>query len=83
MKTINYMPKGVCSSLIKIEINDNDIIESVVFTGGCQGNLAGIGRLLEGMPVNTAIEKLKNIKCGRKSTSCPDQLAIALTNDKI
>lgn len=72
-----YKPTGVCSQAINIEL-DGDIIQSVSFTGGCNGNLQGIGALVRGMKVTDAIERLKGIKCGFKSTSCPDQLAKAL-----
>lgn len=74
---MRYQPKGVCSSSIDIE-TDNNIIKSVNFTGGCNGNLQGISRLVQNMPIEEAIHKLKGIKCGFKSTSCPDQLAHAL-----
>ena len=73
----SYKPKGVCSRNIEFEIVDNKISE-VSFTGGCAGNLLGISTLVKGMDVQEAIKKLKGIKCGTKSTSCPDQLAIAL-----
>lgn len=74
---MRYQPKGVCSTSIDIEL-DNNIIKSVAFTGGCNGNLQGISRLVEGMEVQDAIQRLKGIRCGFKSTSCPDQLAQAL-----
>ncbi len=74
---MQYKPKGVCSSSIDIEL-ENDIIRSVQFTGGCHGNLQGISRLVEGMKIEDAISRLKGIRCGFKSTSCPDQLAQAL-----
>lgn len=74
---MRFQPKGVCSSSIDIETNE-DIIKSVHFTGGCNGNLQGISRLVEGMQIEDAISKLKGIKCGFKATSCPDQLAHAL-----
>ena len=74
---MRYMPKGVCSSAIDIELN-GDIIESVSFTGGCHGNLQGISALVKGMKVEDAISRLKGIRCGFKNTSCPDQLAQAL-----
>ena len=74
---MRYQPKGVCSTAIDIEL-DNGIIKSVAFTGGCNGNLQGISRLVEGMAVQDAIDRLKGIQCGFKSTSCPDQLAHAL-----
>lgn len=74
---MRYVPKGVCSNAIDIDVT-NGIIESVSFTGGCNGNLQGISRLVRGMKIEEAIERLKGIKCGFKSTSCPDQLAQAL-----
>lgn len=73
----DYNPKGTCSQKISIEILDNKVKE-VVFTGGCNGNLNGISSLVKGMRVDQVIEKLEGIKCGSKSTSCPDQLAKAL-----
>ena len=72
-----YRPKGVCSSAIDVEVEDG-IIKSVSFTGGCNGNLQGISRLVAGMKIEDAISRLKGIKCGYKNTSCPDQLALAL-----
>ncbi|MDC7124102.1 MAG: TIGR03905 family TSCPD domain-containing protein [Spirochaetales bacterium] len=77
MDELCYYPKGVCSKKIDIKI-DNDIVESVGFTGGCPGNLLGIGALVKGMDIKEVCEKLEGIKCGRKNTSCPDQLAKAL-----
>lgn len=73
----SYIPKGVCSTNISFTI-DEDKITQVIFTGGCPGNLFGISNLVKGMSVCDAIEKLKGISCGNKSTSCPDQLALAL-----
>lgn len=72
-----YKPTGVCSQAIDIEL-DGDTIRSVSFSGGCNGNLQGISSLVQGMKAKDAIEKLRGIKCGFKSTSCPDQLAKAL-----
>lgn len=74
---MRYQTKGTCASAIDIEVKDG-IIESVRFTGGCNGNLQGISALVKGMKVEDAISKLKGIRCGFKSTSCPDQLAHAL-----
>ena len=74
---MKYKTSGTCSSAIDIEIKDG-IIDSVSFTGGCNGNLQGISRLVEGMKPEDAIKMLKGIRCGYKSTSCPDQLARAL-----
>lgn len=74
---ITYRPKGVCSELMEIDVND-DIIQKVEVLGGCSGNLQGISALLVGMPVGEAISKLRGIRCGFKPTSCPDQLSKAL-----
>ncbi len=76
-----YITKGVCSRSIEIEIN-NDILESVKYVGGCNGNLQGISALVKGLTVDEVIEKLQNIRCGFKSTSCPAQLAEALKQYK-
>ena len=72
-----YKPKGVCSQSIEINMNGN-VIDSVAFTGGCNGNLQGISSLVKGMTAEEAISRLKGIRCGFKPTSCPDQLAQAL-----
>ena len=74
---IAYIPKGVCSKQINIEVEDG-IVKSVEYIGGCNGNLKGIGSLVKGMKVEDVIERLENIKCGMKNTSWPDQLAQAL-----
>ena len=74
---MKYQTKGTCSSSIDIELKDG-VIDSVVFTGGCNGNLQGISALVKGMSPEEAISRLKGIRCGFKSTSCPDQLAQAL-----
>jgi len=78
MNTINYKTNGVCSRNIEIVIDDNNIIKSATFVGGCHGNTQGISKLVVGMDAGEVIKRLKNIKCGFKSTSCPDQLATAL-----
>ena len=75
--TITYRPKGVCSRLMRGEVEDG-IIRQVEVQGGCSGNLQGISRLLVGMPVQQAIERMEGVRCGGKPTSCPDQLAKAL-----
>ena len=75
---ITYRPRGVCSRLMEIEVEDNKIV-SVAVTGGCDGNLKGISRLVEGMDVDEAIRRMQGIRCGGKPTSCPDQLSIALS----
>ena len=74
---ISYKTSGVCSRTINIEIED-EIIKSVYFEGGCNGNTKGISALVEGMRVDDVIDRLEGIKCGFKGTSCPDQLAKAL-----
>ena len=76
MKTV-YKPRGVCSSAIDIETEDG-IVKSVRFTGGCDGNLQAISRLVAGMSADDVVKHFEGIKCGRKDTSCPDQLAKAL-----
>lgn len=74
---MTYKTQGTCSTQIDIEV-DGDIIKSVKFTGGCNGNLQGVSRLVEGMKAEDAIAKLRGIKCGFKPTSCPDQLSYAI-----
>ncbi|MBR6478566.1 MAG: TIGR03905 family TSCPD domain-containing protein [Lachnospiraceae bacterium] len=78
---MRYQTSGTCSTAIDVEVKDG-IIESVQFTGGCNGNTKGICALVKGMPVDEAISRLKGIKCGMKPTSCPDQLARALEQAK-
>lgn len=77
----SFTPRGVCSSRIDIEVEDGVVLD-VVYTGGCNGNLKGIGALTKGMKIDDVIERLKDIKCGFKNTSCPAQLALALTEIK-
>lgn len=72
-----YKTKGTCSVKIFFEIEDEKV-KNVEYLGGCNGNLQGIGRLVEGMDVNEVIARLEGIHCGMKPTSCPDQLATAL-----
>lgn len=75
--TYTYSPTGVCSQRIDLELEDG-VIRSVAFTGGCNGNLQGICRLVAGMSAQEAIQRLQGIQCGWKPTSCPDQLSKAL-----
>lgn len=75
--TIRYRPRGVCSSLLEIEVEEG-IVRSIQVMGGCSGNLQGIARLVEGMPVEEVVRRLEGIRCGMKATSCPDQIAQAL-----
>ncbi len=74
---ITYTPNGVCSRQIDLDI-ENDIIVGAKYTGGCSGNTQGVAALVIGMSVEDAISRLSGIRCGMKSTSCPDQLAKAL-----
>lgn len=74
---MQYRPRGVCSRLIEFDIEDGKV-KNVSFEGGCNGNLQGIARLIEGMDVDEVISRVEGIRCGFKSTSCPDQLAQAL-----
>ena len=76
-KKFTFYPEGVCSMMIEIEL-DGDTIKDVVFTGGCNGNLSGISKLIKGMKAEDVIEKLEGTTCGFKDTSCPDQLSKAL-----
>lgn len=78
MKQFDYTTQGTCSRSIHIELNDDNTINNVSFIGGCNGNLKGIGKLIEGMPAKEVAEKLRGVTCGFKNTSCPDQLAQAL-----
>ena len=79
--TFEYTPKGVCSRFMAFDVEDGKITD-VVIKGGCNGNLKGICALVKGMDVNEVIDKLKDIKCGFKDTSCPAQLAAALMQYK-
>ena len=72
-----YKTKGTCSQRILFELNDG-IVSNVQFIGGCNGNLQGISRLVEGLSADEVIEKISGIRCGMKPTSCPDQLATAI-----
>ncbi len=75
--TVEYDPRGVCSRHMSVSAEDGVITNVKVF-GGCDGNLQGISRLVVGMKVEDAIEKLQGIDCGGKGTSCPDQLSKAM-----
>ena len=72
-----YRTSGVCSSEINFDIEDGKL-HNIVFTNGCNGNLKSIGRLLEGMTPEFAVERLEGVQCGYKDTSCGDQLARAV-----
>lgn len=72
-----YIPAGICAKKITFTV-ENNTVHQVEFANGCPGNLQALGKLVEGMPVETVIERLKGIHCGNKTTSCADQLARAL-----
>ena len=76
-----YRTKGTCSQQILFDVEDNKL-HNIEFIGGCNGNLQGISKLVEGMDVDEVIRRLDGIHCGMKDTSCPDQLANALRQAK-
>lgn len=76
-----FKPKGVCCQKMIIDVNEN-VVNDVQFIGGCSGNTQGVGALIKGMEINEAISRLEGIRCGFKTTSCPDQLAKALKEVK-
>ena len=78
MKQLLYKTHGTCSQFIDVTVDDDDVIRQVFFMGGCNGNLQGICRLVEGQKIDDVIGKLNGIRCGAKETSCPDQLCRAL-----
>ena len=73
----SYRTRGVCSMQIDFHL-DGDVVHDVHFTGGCNGNLKAISKLVEGMTVDQIEGYLKGNTCGRNTTSCADQLAIAV-----
>ena len=77
----DYKTKNTCSSMISLDM-DGDVVRNVRFTGGCNGNLQGVSKLVEGMTVDQIENKLSGIRCGMKPTSCPDQLAKAVREAK-
>ena len=72
-----FKTSGTCSQRILFDV-ENGKVKNVQFIGGCNGNLKGIAALVDGMDVDTVIERVRGIRCGMKQTSCPDQLAQAL-----
>ncbi len=82
MQNFTYRPRGVCSKLFEISVEDDKLV-SFSAVGGCSGNLQGIGLLTAGMPVDEVIRRLEGVRCGFKDTSCPDQLALALKAWKV
>ena len=77
METFAYEPKGVCARQLVITVDDNRIAD-IEIIGGCPGNLLGISNLLKGMEIDEVIKRFNGVPCGRKPTSCPDQIATAL-----
>ncbi len=77
MTHFTYTPSGVCSRRIELDMEGN-IIRGITFTGGCSGNTRGVAALAVGMTAEELINRCEGIRCGFKSTSCPDQLARAL-----
>jgi len=77
-KHVQYKTVGTCSQIIDVTADENNIIQQVFFLGGCNGNLQGISLLVRGQHIDDVIKKLDGVRCGMKSTSCPDQLCRAL-----
>ena len=77
-KQMTYKTKGVCSSAIDFELDEEKKLHNVTFRGGCSGNTQGIAKLVEGMDAQEVIRRLDGIRCGMRPTSCPDQLSKAL-----
>ena len=76
--TYTFYPRGVCSQEMRVDVDEQGIIRSMEVYGGCSGNLQGISALITGQKAEDVIDRLEGIKCGRKPTSCPDQLARGL-----
>ena len=76
--TYSFRPHGVCSQEMRVDLDEQGRIANLEVLGGCSGNLKGISALVRGMSAREAVERLKGIRCGAKSTSCPDQLAQGL-----
>ena len=79
--TVTFRPQGTCSQEMHVQLSEDNVIEKLEVLGGCSGNLQGIAALVQGMPAREAIAKLKGIRCGFKTTSCPDQLAKGLERE--
>lgn len=78
MKEVVFTTQGTCSKLIRVVLNDDNVVEDVQFVGGCNGNLQGICSLIKGQKAADVINRVKGISCNGRPTSCPDQLAVAL-----
>ncbi len=80
MQHFEFAPRGVCAKNISLDLSDDgQTIENVQFTGGCNGNLKAVGKLVEGRPVDEVVQILTGNTCGPRPTSCADQLTIALS----
>lgn len=75
---MDYKTRGTCSTMIHFDLDEDKCVHNLSFEGGCNGNLGGISKLVEGMPAQKVIDTLEGTRCGFKKTSCPDQLAKAL-----
>ena len=78
MRSIEYRPMGVCSNKMVVECDENEVITKVQIVGGCPGNSLGVSKLCVGRKIDEVINDLEGVRCGAKSTSCPDQLSKAL-----
>ena len=78
MQNYNYRLNGTCARMVSFDLDENQCIHNVEFIGGCNGNLKGIGALVEGMPAADIADRVAGVTCGPKSTSCPDQLSRAI-----
>jgi len=76
--TYTFRPRGVCAQQMRVDLDEQGVIQELQVLGGCNGNLQGIAALVKGMPAQEAVQRLKGIRCGFKNTSCPDQLACHL-----
>lgn len=81
MKEFIYETQGTCTKAIRVVLDENNVVDQVQFMGGCPGNTTGISVLVRGMKAEDVIAKLRGIRCGFKSTSCPDQLCTALETE--
>ena len=82
LSVVEYQTSGTCCQLMKVTIDENNIIQDSEFLGGCNGNLKGIKNLIKGMSIDEVISKLQGIECNGKPTSCPDQLSKCLIEYK-
>ena len=78
MRSVEYRPMGVCSNKMVVECDENEVITKVQIVGGCPGNSLGVSKLCVGRKIDEVINDLEGVRCGAKSTSCPDQLSKAL-----